>query len=89
MPDDTKALSEGFFSYSEFFEQAKIAGDEILQQYRRVLEEFDPGYRSSRTKTHHENRPTPVCTAGEPRRRAYSPLRPKPYARLRDQSTLL
>jgi predicted AlkP superfamily phosphohydrolase/phosphomutase len=43
MPEDTKALSEGILTRAEFLEQAKIAGDEILDQYHYVLDQFEEG----------------------------------------------
>lgn len=43
MPEDTKALSDGVFSREEFLAQAKIAGQEILDQYPYVLDTFDRG----------------------------------------------
>jgi predicted AlkP superfamily phosphohydrolase/phosphomutase len=43
MPEDTKALSEGVLTTDEFLAQAKIAGDEILDQYDWVLDQFDEG----------------------------------------------
>lgn len=43
MMEDTKALSDGVFDVDEFLAQAKIAGDEIREQYPYVLERFDEG----------------------------------------------
>jgi predicted AlkP superfamily phosphohydrolase/phosphomutase len=43
MPEDTKALSEGVLTRAEFLQQAKIAGDEILDQYPYVLDQFKEG----------------------------------------------
>lgn len=43
MPEDTKALTSGIFSHEEFLRQAKITGDEILDQYEVVLDDFDGG----------------------------------------------
>ncbi len=40
MMEDTKALTAEVFSYEEFLAQAKIAGDEILEQYEHVLADF-------------------------------------------------
>jgi predicted AlkP superfamily phosphohydrolase/phosphomutase len=44
MPEDTKTLTEGVFNVEQFLSQAKIAGDEFLEQYEHVLEEFDGGF---------------------------------------------
>ncbi|NNE43068.1 MAG: hypothetical protein HKN12_02570 [Gemmatimonadetes bacterium] len=41
MPEDTKALDEGVLTVDEFLSQAKIAGDEILEQLPWVLQKFD------------------------------------------------
>ncbi len=38
MPEDTKTLTEGVFTPEEFLAQAKIAGDEVAEQYRYVLD---------------------------------------------------
>ena len=43
MPEDTKALTEGVFDRAEFLAQAKITGDEIVEQYEWVLDEFEDG----------------------------------------------
>ncbi|MFQ5526274.1 MAG: alkaline phosphatase family protein [Thermoanaerobaculia bacterium] len=43
MPEDTKALTGDVFSREEFLAQAKITGDEILEQYEYVLDTFDAG----------------------------------------------
>ncbi|MDH3255070.1 MAG: alkaline phosphatase family protein, partial [Acidobacteriota bacterium] len=44
MPEDTKSLSEGVFSVDQFLSQAEIAGDEILEQFKWVLDDFDGGF---------------------------------------------
>ena len=41
MPEETKALTEGVLTVDEFLSQAKIAGDEIADQWDYVLEDFD------------------------------------------------
>ena len=43
MPEDTKALSEGVITVDEFLAQAKIAGDELAEQYRHVLADYEDG----------------------------------------------
>ena len=43
MPEDTKALTEGVFDTAEFLAQARIAGDENLEQYRYILDRFEDG----------------------------------------------
>jgi predicted AlkP superfamily phosphohydrolase/phosphomutase len=43
MPEDTKAYSAGVFTPSEFLAQAQLAAAENLEQYRRILAEFDRG----------------------------------------------
>ncbi len=40
MPEDTKTLTEGVFTPEEFLSQARIAGDEVLEQYDWVLSRF-------------------------------------------------
>jgi len=43
MPEDTKTLSDGVFEPEEFLAQAEIAGREIADQYRYVLDRFQTG----------------------------------------------
>jgi predicted AlkP superfamily phosphohydrolase/phosphomutase len=43
MPEDTKALNEGVFTPEEFLAQARLAGQEVIDQYRRVLGDFRAG----------------------------------------------
>ncbi len=38
MPEDTKTLTEGVFTPEEFLAQARIAGDEVAEQYGYVLD---------------------------------------------------
>ena len=40
MPEDTKTLTEGVFTIEEFLAQAKIAGDEVAEQYGYVLDRY-------------------------------------------------
>jgi predicted AlkP superfamily phosphohydrolase/phosphomutase len=44
MPEDTKTLSEGVFSVEQFLSQAEIAGKEIYEQFKWVLEDFEGGF---------------------------------------------
>ncbi len=43
MPEDTKALSAGVFTPQEFIDQAHMAGEEVIAQYREVLAQFRSG----------------------------------------------
>lgn len=43
MPEDTKALSEGVLDIGEFLAQARISGDEYVDQYPYVLDQFQEG----------------------------------------------
>lgn len=43
MPEDTKALTSGVLTRDEFLQQAKIAGDEVIDMYHRVLADFKDG----------------------------------------------
>lgn len=40
MPEDTKTLTDGVFTPEEFLAQAKIAGDEVSEQYGYVLDRY-------------------------------------------------
>ena len=42
-PEDTKSLQMGIFTADEFLTQARLAGDEVRDQYRHVLDQFDDG----------------------------------------------
>jgi predicted AlkP superfamily phosphohydrolase/phosphomutase len=44
MMEETKGLTEGVLTQEEFLGQAHIAGVEILDQYRYVLDTFDEGF---------------------------------------------
>jgi len=44
MPEDTKAQQAGVFDYDEFLTQAKMAGDEVIAQYRYTLDHFNNGF---------------------------------------------
>jgi predicted AlkP superfamily phosphohydrolase/phosphomutase len=43
MPEDTKALNEGVFTPQEFLAQAHLAGQEVIEQYYRVLGDYRQG----------------------------------------------
>ena len=43
MPEDTRALSEGYLTRDEFLEQARLAGEENIAQFRHVIENFQDG----------------------------------------------
>ncbi|HXV59165.1 MAG TPA: alkaline phosphatase family protein [Vicinamibacteria bacterium] len=43
MPEDTKAIEQGVLTTEEFLAQAEIAGREIREQYRYVLDRFQTG----------------------------------------------
>ncbi len=43
MPEDTRALAAGVFTPEEFLAQAKIAGQEVFDQFPYVLRQFDRG----------------------------------------------
>jgi predicted AlkP superfamily phosphohydrolase/phosphomutase len=43
MPEDTKSLTDGVLTTKEFLEQARIAGEENIAQYRYVLGQFHEG----------------------------------------------
>ena len=40
MPEDTKTLTDGVFTPAEFLAQAKIAGEEVSEQYGYVLDQY-------------------------------------------------
>jgi predicted AlkP superfamily phosphohydrolase/phosphomutase len=44
MPEDTKAYRAEIFSTDEFLDQARITGDQFLEQYKYVLSDFDSGF---------------------------------------------
>jgi predicted AlkP superfamily phosphohydrolase/phosphomutase len=43
MPEDTKALNGGVFTPAEFVAQARMAGQEVIDQYHQVLGDFRTG----------------------------------------------
>ncbi len=44
MPEDTKALSGGIFSVAEFVAQARLTGDQFIDQWHYVLDQFEDGF---------------------------------------------
>ena len=44
MPEDTKVFRAEIFSADEFLAQARITGDQFLEQYRYVLGQFESGF---------------------------------------------
>ena len=79
MPEDTKALSEGILEPHEFLAQARIAGDENIQQFEHVLSEFDTGllfyYFGNLDQTSHM-----MWRAMDPEHPAYDPNHDPEYA---------
>ncbi len=43
MPEDTRAVGEGYLTRDEFLEQARLAGEENIAQFEYVLDQFDGG----------------------------------------------
>ena len=43
MPEDTRLHSEGYLSRDEFLDQARIAGEENVEQFKYVLDQFESG----------------------------------------------
>ena len=43
MPEDTRALDQGILDREEFLDQARIPGQEVVDQYYYVLDEYDEG----------------------------------------------
>jgi predicted AlkP superfamily phosphohydrolase/phosphomutase len=79
MPENTGALAAGVFTPEEFLAQAKIAGQEVLDQFPYVLRQFDRGllfYYEGNTDliSHMMWRPM------DPGHPAYDPVKDPPYA---------
>jgi len=79
MPENTGALAAGVFTPEEFLAQAKIAGQEILDQFPYVLRRFDRGllfYYEGNTDliSHMMWRPM------DPGHPAYDPVKDPPFA---------
>jgi predicted AlkP superfamily phosphohydrolase/phosphomutase len=81
MPEDTKALKTGVLTADEFLEQARIAGDENIRQYDRVLDRFDRGllfyYFGNVDQVSHM-----MWRARDPGHPAYDAARDAPHARV-------
>jgi predicted AlkP superfamily phosphohydrolase/phosphomutase len=79
MPENTGALAAGVFTPEEFLAQARIAGQEVLDQFPYVLRQFDRGllfYYEGNTDliSHMMWRPM------DPDHPAYDPVKDPPYA---------
>jgi predicted AlkP superfamily phosphohydrolase/phosphomutase len=79
MPEDTKALTAGVFSRQEFLNQARIAGDEVFDQFPYVLARFDRGllfyyWGNADLVSHMMWRPL------DPGHPAYDPVKDPPFA---------
>ncbi|HER35266.1 MAG TPA: hypothetical protein ENO19_07335, partial [Halothiobacillaceae bacterium] len=79
MPENTGALAAGVFSRQEFLAQAKIAGQEVIDQFPYVLRQFDRGllfYYEGNTDliSHMMWRPM------DPGHPAYDPVEDPPFA---------
>ena len=44
MPEDTRAHQEGVFTVDDFISQAEVAGEELLNQYEWVLDNYHNGF---------------------------------------------
>lgn len=44
MPEDTRSVQEGVLTTDEFLAQAQIAGEELVEQYKYVLNQFQDGF---------------------------------------------
>ena len=79
MPENTGALSAGVFTPKEFLAQAKIAGQEVADQFPYVLRQFDRGllfyyWGNADLISHMMWRPM------DPGHPAYDPVKDPPYA---------
>ena len=78
MPEDTAAYAAGVLSPDEFLAQAKIAGDEVIAQYRLLLGRFSGGllfyYFGNADQTQHM-----MFRAMDPGHPAYDAARDAPY----------
>ncbi|MEE8139145.1 MAG: alkaline phosphatase family protein [Thermoanaerobaculia bacterium] len=79
MPEDTKSLTGGVFTREEFLSQADLAGEEIIEQYKYVLDRFESGllfyyFGNLDQKSHVMFRPM------DPDHPAYDPEKDPPYA---------
>ncbi len=79
MPEDTKALTAGVFRREEFLGQAKIAGEEVFDQFPYILHRFDRGllfyyWGNADLISHMMWRPM------DPGHPAYDPVKDPPFA---------
>jgi predicted AlkP superfamily phosphohydrolase/phosphomutase len=78
MPEDTHSLAAGVLSPDEFLAQAKIAGDEVIAQYRMLLDRFTGGllfyYFGNADQVQHM-----MFRAMDPGHPAYDAARDGPY----------
>jgi predicted AlkP superfamily phosphohydrolase/phosphomutase len=79
MPEETAALAAGVFTRSEFMTQARIAGDEVIDEFPWVLSQFGRGllfYYEGNTDlvSHMMWRPM------DPGHPAYDPVKDPPFA---------
>ena len=79
MPEDTQALAAGVLTPREFLEQARIAGDENVAQFRYVLDRFHGGllfhYFGNLDQVSHM-----MWRSMDPDHPAYDPERDAPFA---------
>jgi len=79
MPENTGALSAGVFSPAEFLAQAKIAGQEVLDQFPYALGRFDRGllffYEGNTDLISHM-----MWRPMDPGHPAYDPVKDPPFA---------
>ena len=83
MPEETNALKAGVFSTDDFLEQARLAQQEVRQQFRYVLDRFDRGvlfyYFGNVDQVSHM-----LWRARDPGHPAYDAARDAPYAHVID-----
>ncbi|RMG46476.1 MAG: hypothetical protein D6718_05565 [Acidobacteria bacterium] len=79
MPEDTKALKSGILTPEEFLQQARLAGEEIEEQYKYVLDKFARGflfyYFGNVDQVSHM-----MWRSMDPDHPAYDPVRDAPFA---------
>jgi predicted AlkP superfamily phosphohydrolase/phosphomutase len=79
MPENTGALAAGIFSPAEFLAQAKIAGQEVLDQFPHVLRQHDRGllfyYEGNTDLVSHM-----MWRSMDPGHPAYDPVNDPPFA---------
>ena len=84
MPEETKGLTEGVLTVDEFLAQAKIAGEEVSEQYRHVLADFDDGllfyYFGNLDLVSHM-----MWRSTDPEHPAYDAVKDAPYAGIIEQ----